>query len=75
MCLLPQKHCNKGDDLFPTVALSYLPPFVAILIYYRADISIISQRGWLLCHSDFIFCIDILGLKRNTLLTENKQKK
>ena len=57
----------KGDDLFPEIALFYLPAWVSIIFV----IGIISTITALTSS----FCLDMLGLKRRANMTEQKMKK
>jgi Na+/proline symporter len=65
----------KGDDLFPTVALNYLPPFVGIIFIIGLISALFPSADGALTALTSSFCIDILGLRRNTLLTEKQTKK
>lgn len=65
----------KGDDLFPSVALSYLPPFVAIIFIIGLISALFPSADGALTALTSSFCIDILGLKRNTSLTEKQTKR
>jgi len=65
----------KGDDLFPTVALSYLPSFVAIIFIIGLISALFPSADGALTALTSSFCIDILGVKRNTALTEKQTKK
>lgn len=65
----------KGDDLFPTVALSYLPSFVAIIFIIGLISALFPSADGALTALTSSFCIDILGVKRNTSLTEKRTKK
>ncbi|HEX5154639.1 MAG TPA: sodium:solute symporter [Parafilimonas sp.] len=65
----------KGDDLFPTVALNYLPPFVGIIFIIGLISALFPSADGALTALTSSFCIDILGLRRNTSLTEKQTKK
>ncbi len=65
----------KGDDLFPTVALNYLPSFVSVIFIIGLISALFPSADGALTALTSSFCIDILGLKRNTLLTEKQAKK
>ena len=65
----------KGDDLFPTVALSYLPSFVAIIFIIGLISALFPSADGALTALTSSFCIDILGLKRNPSLTEKQTKR
>ncbi len=65
----------KGDDLFPTVALHYLPSFVAIIFIIGLISALFPSADGALTALTSSFCIDILGLRRNTSLTEKQTKR
>lgn len=65
----------KGDDLFPTVALNYLPPFVSIIFIIGLISALFPSADGALTALTSSFCIDILGLKRRTDLDEKQKKK
>ncbi len=65
----------KGDDLFPTVALSYLPSFVSIIFIIGLISALFPSADGALTALTSSFCIDILGLRRNTSLTEQQTKR
>ena len=65
----------KGDDLFPTVALNYLPSFVAIIFIIGLISALFPSADGALTALTSSFCIDILGLRRNMSLTEQQTKK
>ena len=65
----------KGDDLFPTVALSYLPASVSIIFIIGLISALFPSADGALTALTSSFCIDILGLKRNTSITEKQTKK
>ena len=66
---------TKGDDLFPTMALSYMPSVVAIIFIIGLISALFPSADGALTALTSSFCIDILGLRRNTSLTEKKTKK
>jgi Na+/proline symporter len=65
----------KGDDLFPSVALGGTLSTVISVIFIIGLISALfpSADGALTALTSS-FCIDVLGLKKNKLLTEKQQK-
>jgi Na+/proline symporter len=65
-----------GDDLFPTIALNGLLPGAIAIIFIIGLISALfpSADGALTALTSS-FCIDMLGLKRRTGLTEAQQKR
>lgn len=65
----------KGDDLFPTVALSYLPPVISIIFIIGLISALFPSADGALTALTSSFCIDILGLRRNTSLTEKQTKR
>ena len=65
----------KGDDLFPTVALQYLPSFVSIIFIIGLISALFPSADGALTALTSSFCIDILGLKRREDLDEKKRKK
>ena len=65
----------KGDDLFPTVALSYMPSVVSIIFIIGLISALFPSADGALTALTSSFCIDILGLKRNASLSEKQTKK
>ena len=65
----------KGDDLFPTIALSYMPTAVSIIFIIGLISALFPSADGALTALTSSFCIDVLGLKRNTSLTEIQTKK
>lgn len=54
----------KGDDLFPTVALHYLPKAVSIIFIIGLISALFPSADGALTALTSSFCIDILGMKR-----------
>src|SRR5215831_1113579 len=65
----------KGDDLFPTVALQYLPSFVSIIFIIGLISALFPSADGALTALTSSFCIDILGIKRKDNLTEDRKKR
>jgi Na+/proline symporter len=65
----------KGDDLFPTIALQYLPPFIAIIFIIGLISALFPSADGAITALTSSFCIDILGLQRNKKLSEAQQSK
>ena len=65
----------KGDDLFPSIALSYMPSVVSIIFIIGLISALFPSADGALTALTSSFCIDILGLRRNTSLTEKQTKK
>ena len=63
----------KGDDLFPTIALQYLPQFVGIIFIIGLISALFPSADGAITALTSSFCIDILGLKRNKDLSEAAQ--
>src|SRR3954471_12992631 len=65
----------KGDDLFPTVALGYLPSFISIIFIIGLISALFPSADGALTALTSSFSIDILGLKRKSDLNEQQKKK
>lgn len=65
----------KGDDLFPTVALQYLPPIIAIIFIIGLISALFPSADGAITALTSSFCIDILGIQRNKNLNEAQQSK
>lgn len=65
----------KGDDLFPTVALNYLPPVVSVIFIIGLISALFPSADGALTALTSSFCIDMLGLKRRDELSEKQRKK
>jgi Na+/proline symporter len=64
-----------GDDLFPTIALKYMPPAISLIFIIGLISALFPSADGALTALTSSFCIDILGLKRNSTLTEKQKKK
>jgi Na+/proline symporter len=60
-----------GDDLFPTIALQHLPEFVSIIFIIGLISALFPSADGAITALTSSFCIDILGLKRRTDITES----
>jgi len=60
----------KGDDLFPTVALSYLPPVISFVFIIGLISALFPSADGALTALTSSFCIDLLGLKKRDDLDE-----
>lgn len=65
----------KGDDLFPTIALNYLPAWVSIIFVIGIISTLFPGADGAITAITSSFCIDILGLKRKENLNERGMKK
>jgi Na+/proline symporter len=64
-----------GDDLFPTVALQYLPKAVALIFVIGLISALFPSADGALTALTSSFCIDVLGLQRNVSRTEQQKKR
>jgi Na+/proline symporter len=64
-----------GDDLFPTVALQFLPQAISIIFIIGLISALFPSADGALTALTSSFCIDMLGLKRRKDWTEKKQKR
>ncbi|HVX49124.1 MAG TPA: sodium:solute symporter [Chitinophagaceae bacterium] len=65
----------KSDDLFPTVALNYLPSVVAIIFIIGLISALFPSADGALTALTSSFCIDILGIRRQENLSEKQRKR
>ena len=65
----------KGDDLFPAVALHYLPPAISIMFIIGLISALFPSADGALTALTSSFCIDMLGLKKRTDLDEKGKTK
>ena len=64
-----------GDDLFPTLALQHMPPYLSIIFILALISALFPSADGAITALTSSFCIDILGLQRNKNLSEAEQKK
>lgn len=64
-----------ADDLFPTVALNFLPPAVAIIFIIGLISALFPSADGALTALTSSFCIDMLGMKRRDDMDEKAKKK
>lgn len=64
-----------NDDLFPTVALEYMPPTLSIIFILGLISALFPSADGALTALTSSYCIDILGLKRRKGLDEPTGKK
>jgi Na+/proline symporter len=64
-----------GDDLFPTVALQFLPQAISIIFIIGLISALFPSADGALTALTSSFCIDQLGLKRRNDWDEKKRKK
>jgi Na+/proline symporter len=64
-----------GDDIFPNIALHYLPKAVSIIFIIGLISALFPSADGALTALTSSFCIDILGMKHNFNLTEKQKKR
>lgn len=64
-----------GDDLFPTIALNYLPAWVSVIFVVGIISTLFPSADGAITAITSSFCIDILGVKRKGEMVESKVKK
>ena len=64
-----------SDDLFPTIALKYMPPITAIIFIIGLISALFPSADGALTALTSSFCIDILGIQRKQGLTEQANRK
>lgn len=75
MQLLSANKNIMGDELFPTMALQYMPQAISIIFIIALISALFPSADGALTALTSSFCIDILGLKRRDDLNEKQQKK
>ncbi len=64
-----------GDKLFPEIALHHMPPIVSIIFIIALISALFPSADGAITALTSSICIDIIGMKRRTDLTEAAQKK
>jgi SSS family transporter len=64
-----------ADDLFPTIALSYMPTAISVIFIIGLISALFPSADGALTALTSSFCIDILGLKRKDEWDEKKRRK
>jgi len=64
-----------GDDLFPTIALQFLPQAISLIFIIGLISALFPSADGALTALTSSFCIDLLGLKRRKDWSEQKQKR
>jgi Na+/proline symporter len=65
----------SGDDLFPTIALQWLPGAIGIMFIIGLISALFPSADGAITALTSSFCIDILGIKRRQDLTEQQRKR
>ena len=64
-----------GDDLFPTLALNHMPPYLSIIFILALISALFPSADGAITALTSSFCIDLLGMQRNNSWDEAKKKK
>jgi hypothetical protein len=64
-----------GDDLFPTIALQYMPPYLSIIFILALISALFPSADGAITALTASFCIDLLGMERNEVWGDDKKKK
>jgi Na+/proline symporter len=64
-----------GDKLFPEIALHHMPPIVSIIFIIALISALFPSADGAITALTSSICIDIIGMKRRTDMTEAEQKK
>lgn len=64
-----------GDDLFPTLALQHMPPYLSIIFILALISALFPSADGAITALTSSFCIDIVGMQRNNQWDEGKKKK
>jgi Na+/proline symporter len=64
-----------GDDIFPNIALHYLPKAISIIFIIGLISALFPSADGALTALTSSFCIDMLGLKQKFHLTEKQKKR
>jgi Na+/proline symporter len=65
----------RGDALFPTIALEYMPGAVSIIFIIALISALFPSADGAITALTSSFCIDILGIQRNAALDDQKRKR
>jgi len=60
----------RGDDLFPTIVMQHLPQWIQIIFFIALISALFPSADGALTALTASFCIDILGLKQRTDMSE-----
>ncbi len=63
----------KGDDLFPTIAMQYLPASVSIIFIIGLISALFPSADGAITALTSSFCIDLLGIQRDPKLNEEQR--
>lgn len=64
-----------GDKMFPSIAMNFMPPAISIMFIIALISALFPSADGALTALTSSFCIDILGLKNRTDLSEKEKKR
>jgi Na+/proline symporter len=64
-----------GDKMFPSIAMNFLPPAISIIFIIALISALFPSADGALTALTSSFCIDILGLKEKTHLSEKERRR
>jgi Na+/proline symporter len=65
----------RGDSLFPTIALEYMPGAVSIIFIIALISALFPSADGAITALTSSFCIDILGINRNANMDDKEKKR
>jgi Na+/proline symporter len=69
-----QNVVETGDKLFPAIALHHMPPFVSVIFIIALISALFPSADGAITALTSTFCIDILGIQRNTTMSDARKK-
>jgi Na+/proline symporter len=70
-----QNVTSVGDELFPTLALNHMPPYLSIIFILALISALFPSADGAITALTSSFCIDLIGMQRNNNWDETKKKK
>lgn len=70
-----QQVTASGDDLFPTIALNHMPPYLSIIFILALISALFPSADGAITALTSSFCIDLLGMQRNKEWSDEQKKK
>lgn len=64
-----------GDDIFPVLAFHYMPPYISIIFIIGLISALFPSADGALTALTSSYCIDILGIRRKSGISEQQQKR
>lgn len=71
---LQENVASSGDQLFPDIALSHMPPFISIIFLIALISALFPSADGAMTALTSSLCIDILGLKEKPWVDKKKEK-